>query len=104
MAWRISSCRRSMSVGQEDGTGFASPPFFPRRASRFPRPGAQPLEPVLIRRITFEEIEHDVRQLLGGRKQQTVVAVTDALGETRAVVERQDRDAGAEQVGDLHRN
>jgi hypothetical protein len=48
-----------MSVGQEDATGLAGPSFFPRRPGRFSRPGPQPLEPVLIRRKTLEQIEQD---------------------------------------------
>ena len=52
----------------------------------------------------LEEIEQHVRQLLPVREQAAVDAVAHALGQAGAVVQREHRHAGAEQVGDLHRD
>ena len=115
IACRISSCRRSMSYADCERCGRDDSGCWQRFASVHPSshvgradlraPCPQPLERASDRAgIALEQIEQDVRELLGRREQQAVVAVPHALGEAGAVVERQHRHAGAEQIGDLHRN
>ena len=86
--------------------GFASrfPSVLPGRVGRAPRARAQPIQRGRRRRERFEQVEEQLRQLACVVEQQAVHAVADALGKAGAVVERHDRDAGAEQVGDLHRD
>src|SRR4051794_27808198 len=89
---------------KEDRLRFARPAFFPRRPCQLPRAVAQALQRLLVGGERFEQVEQDVSELRAVGKQQPVVAVAHAFGETGAVVERAHRHAGAEEVGDLHRD
>src|SRR5581483_3809396 len=93
-----------LAISHEYRSRVLDPRLFPRRARRTARAGPQTVERGLIRRKRFEQIEQDVGELARVREQESVVAVADALGEARAVVERADRHAGAEQIRDLHRD
>ena len=57
-----------------------------------------------VKRLTFPTTEEEIRKLPSGRKQQAVVAMPHAFGETRPVVECADWDARAKQIRNFHRN
>src|SRR2546423_9287799 len=96
--------KRSLYVWQQHWFGFARPTLFPRRPRRFACAIAQTVERRLVGRVGLEQIEDHIGKLPGRGKQQTVVAVPDALGQTRAVVQRAYRHAGPEQIRHLHRD
>ena len=50
------------------------------------------------------DIEEHLGELSRVGVEQAVVAVADAFRKTHAVVQRAHRNAGAKQIGDLHRN
>src|SRR5439155_15676845 len=88
---------------QKHRLGFLLPAFVPGGPRRLARAAAQTIEQLLIDGERLEEIEQYVGQLNGRRKEQTVVAVTYALGKARAVIERAHGHAGAKQIGHFHR-
>ena len=69
-------------LGQQDGPRFGRPALLPRRTRRLARAGAQAIEQLLILGIVLEEIEQHVGELGRGRKEEAVVRVADALGQT----------------------
>src|SRR6185503_13236870 len=100
----MTSTYEKLVIRQEHRLGLAYPALFPRRPGELAGAGSEPIEHPLIGREGLEEIEQHVGELTAGREQQAIVAVAHALREARSIIERADRNAGAEQVGDLHRD
>src|SRR5581483_9290816 len=73
---------------QQERLRFTRPAFLPCRAGGLARSRAQAVQRLLFGWKGFEQIEQHVGELPAIREQQAVVAVADALGEARAVVER----------------